>query len=192
MSTPRQVPTPRWERPNPLGYAHGAKEAQFVAAPLLAAASLGLAGVVAGANNDVFLLPGPTLLVLVVSAMTLIFSIQLGYHARKFLYSRQDVLDWYPEGTADQAERFAALREQQGNDFVTWRRFNNGANRCFNGGTVLLGFGIAAALAPPDGSKQGIWRWWAAGLVLVATLGEIVWLVILERRVNERAAHGIN
>ncbi|MFF7642345.1 hypothetical protein [Streptomyces canus] len=178
--------TPPWQSPTPLGYGQGAKEAQFVAAPLLAAAALGLAGVVAGAKDKLFLLSGPTLLVLVLSAMSLIFSIQLAYHARKFLYSRQDVYDWYEIGSSDE-QALRKLRIGQFNDFRTWRKYNNRANSCFNTGSVLLAFGVAGALAPGDDSTQRVWRWCAAGIVLACAFGEIYWQRKLKRAVNERA-----
>lgn len=178
---------PPWQRPTPLGYGQGAKEAQFVAAPLLAAAALGLAGVVAGAKDDLFLLSGPTLLVLVLSAMALIYSIQLAYHSRKFLYSRQDVHDWHELTDAD-GELERMLRRQQYNDFHIWWTYNNRANRLFNTGTVLLAFGVAAALAPGADSSQQAWRWVAAGIVLACAVGEIYWQHKLNRQVNERAA----
>ncbi|MGW2520172.1 hypothetical protein ACWC09_24755 [Streptomyces sp. NPDC001617] len=181
--------TPGWEQPIPLGYGQGAKEAQFVAAPLLAAAALGLAGVVAGAKDEMFLLSGPTLLVLVLSAMSLIYSIQLAYHARKFLYSRQDVLDWYGPEVTQRADEFRKLCADQGNDYTTWVFYNNKANRLFNAGTVLLGFGVAAALAPGHDSSQKPWRWGAAVIVLGCTLYEIYWQQKLKREVNKRATH---
>ncbi|MEU9056484.1 hypothetical protein AB0D37_39880 [Streptomyces sp. NPDC048384] len=186
VSTPLDGLTPDWQRPTPLGYGQGAKEAQFVAAPLLAAAALGLAGVVAGAKDDLFLLSGPTLLVLVLSAMALIFSIQLAYHARKFLYSRQDVEDWCDLEGADQ-QTLRELRIGQFNDFRTWRKYNNKANRYFNAGTVLLAFGVAAALAPGDDSTQRPWRWFAAAIVLGCAIGEIYWQRKLKRAVDKRA-----
>ncbi|WP_416974556.1 hypothetical protein [Streptomyces sp. 4F14] len=179
--------TPPWQSPDPLGYGHGSKEAQFVAAPLLAAAALGLAGVVAGAKDDLFLFSGPTLLILVLSAMSLIFSIQLAYHARKFLYSRQDVYDWHEYEAADERTRLA-LRTKQYNDYRTWFRFNNKANLGFNTGTVLLAFGVAAALAPGGDSSQKGWRWCAAGIVLACAFGEIYWQHRLTRLIDERAA----
>ncbi|GGJ20714.1 hypothetical protein [Streptomyces brasiliensis] len=189
MPTPTDDLTPGWEQPIPLGYGQGAKEAQFVAAPLLAAAALGLAGVVAGAGDDLFLLSGPTLLVLVLSALLLIYSIQLAYHARKFLYSKQDVFDWYGLAIREQPQRLLQLCIEQGNDFRTWVVYNNRANSLFNTGTVLLGFGVAAALAPGHDSRQQPWRWGAAVMVLLCTLGEIYWQRRLRRKVNERATH---
>ncbi|MGX1367908.1 membrane protein implicated in regulation of membrane protease activity [Streptomyces canus] len=187
MTTPDDELTPGWQQPTPLGYGQGAKEAQFVAAPLLAAAALGLAGVVAGAKDQVFLLPGPTLLMLVLSAMSLIYSIQLAYHARKFLYSQQDVLDWYGAEIAQKAQLWGELRRAQSTDFKVWERYIRGANRYFNRGTILLAFGVAAALAPGKDSSQPPWRWWAAGVVLVCAFGEIGWQLKLRREVNDRS-----
>lgn len=186
MGTPLDdLAPPDWQRPTPLGYGHGSKEAQFVAAPLLAAAALGLAGVVAGAKDDLFLLSGPTLLALVLSAMALIFSIQLAYHARKFLYSGQDVHDWHKLVDPDD-QTLRELRIEQYNDFRTWTRYNNWANSLFNKGTVLLAFGVAAALAPGGASSQHVWRWVAAGIVLACAFGEIYWQRKLNRAIDRR------
>jgi hypothetical protein len=160
---------------------------------LLAAAALGLAGVVAGAKDKLFLLSGPTLLILVLSAAALIFSIQLAYHARKFLYSRQDVLDWYGlDPDVGESEELEKLSRAQSNDFKTWDKYNNLATRYFNQGTVLLGIGVAGALAPGADSSQQKWRWAAAGFILACTFGEIYWQWKLRRAVNRRAALSSN
>ncbi|MCX5560209.1 hypothetical protein [Streptomyces sp. NBC_00038] len=176
-----------WEKPDPLGYGQGVKEVHFIAAPLLAAAALSLSGVVASADRGTFRWPGFTLLLLVVTAMLLIATIQLGYYARKFLYSRQDVYDWIPqpppeEGTA--VEKY--LRKWQNDDYQKWLRYNNRANRCFDLGLVLIGLSVAAVLAPPHGHPSD-WRTAAAWTVIACTVIEISAIVGMELAVDQRS-----
>ncbi|MFD9328810.1 hypothetical protein [Streptomyces sp. NPDC060065] len=177
----------RWMKPDPLGYGQGVKEVHFIAAPLLAAAALSLAGVVASSDRGTFRWPGFTLLLLVVTAMLLIATIQLGYYARKFLYSRQDVYDWIPqpppaEGTAD--EKF--LREWQNDDYHKWLRYNNRANNCFDLGLVLIGVSVANVLAPPHHHSSD-WRTAAAWTVIACTVLEVVAVAGMERAVTKRS-----
>lgn len=172
-----------WFAPALLGYARAATAAHFVAAPLLTAAALSLAGVVASSDND-FLWPGPILLLLVISAVALIAAIQLGYHSRLYLYSHQDLHDWY--STPYVEDNWGALRKDQAEHQKTWSRYSNAAVRCFNAGTLLLGLGIAASLAPGSRSAQANWRWAAAVVVFLCTMAEAVWL----RRLNSRVYTG--
>ncbi|MFD4503286.1 hypothetical protein [Streptomyces sp. NPDC058457] len=160
-------------KPPPLGIGAATKEAHFVAAPLLTAAALSLAGVVGGADDE-FRWPGPTLLLLVVTALTLIFSMQLAYNARTFLYSRQDLVDDLAEGEGGPPSD-AYVGEMFANAQARWRRENRHAVIVYDLGTVLLGLGIAASLAPPECGKQAAWRWTAAAVVLVCSLADGAW-----------------
>ncbi|WP_329441286.1 hypothetical protein [Streptomyces canus] len=172
----------RWRAPRPLGYGQADSMALFVAAPLLTAAALSLAGVVGGADTQ-FRWPGPTLLLLVVASLTLIASIQLSYHARLFLYSHDDLVSWLSSEYVDSHK--IPLWKKQKEDQQRWQKYNKPAVVCFNAGTVLLGLGIAAALVPPDGGRQALWRWTAAVVVLVATVADGVWVTYLQLRVAE-------
>ncbi|GHH49042.1 MULTISPECIES: hypothetical protein [Streptomyces] len=164
-----------------LGYDTAIKEAHFIAAPLLTAAALSLAGVVAGADEQ-FLWPGPTLLLLVTTALTLLGSIQLSYYARQFLFTYQEL----EQSWVDRSDMWhgmsgdAELREQLLPIYkrarARYRRFALYSVHSYNSGTVLLGLGIAASLAPPSDGKQVLWRWIAAGLVAVCTIAETVWI----------------
>lgn len=172
-------------QPVPLGYGRAAKEAQAIAAPLLAAAALSLAGVVAGAGDDPFRWPGVTLLALVTSSLTLIASIQLNFHARQYFYSRQDIDDWYlPEYPAN-SDAYAQLCRWQHKDFRIWSRYNRWGAHCFNSGTLLLGLAVAMALIPPLDGRQPGWRWSAAVLVLLCTLADGLWTWHLYRTVGQ-------
>ncbi|WP_232026267.1 hypothetical protein [Streptomyces lincolnensis] len=154
--------------------------ALFVAAPLLTAAALSLAGVVGGGDTH-FRWPGPILLLLVVSAITLIASIQLSYHARLYLYSYDDLVNWYSETYVSKHK--LTLWQKQQEDHEDWQNYNLAAVICFNVGTLLLGLGIAAALVPPDDGRQAPWRWTAAAISLLATVADGVWITYLHRKV---------
>jgi hypothetical protein len=166
-----------------MGYGPAGAMALFVAAPLLTAAALGLAGVVGGADDE-FAWPGPILLLLVVASLTLIASIQLSYHGRIYLYSYDDLVNWLSSEYVD--TRKVELWQEQKADQAKWRKYNTAAVHCFNAGTVLLGLGVAAALVPPECSRQPEWRWTAAGIVLAATVVDGFWVTYLRLSVAER------
>lgn len=169
-------------QPIPLGYGRAAKEAQSIAAPLLAAAALSLAGVVAGAEGKTFRWPGITLMVLVVASIALVASIQLNYHSRQYLYSRQDIDDWYyPEHKPDMPT-YKRLCDWQLEDYGRWARFNRRGLACFNAGTILLGAGVTLALLPPELGRQSEWRWAAAIIVTVATVADALWIFLVYKR----------
>ncbi|MCL8011773.1 hypothetical protein [Streptomyces sp. AS02] len=159
------------------GFGGAAKEAHFIAAPLLTAAALGLAGVVAGADDE-FRWPGVTLLLLVATSMTLIASIQLAYYALQFKFTwdereeRRKALRW---AEPTDAEKKVILRESQ----IAYEDNLRYAGVVFNCGTLMLGFGIAAALVPPDCGEQFVWRMTSAVLVLLCTIADGVWVWIL-------------
>lgn len=156
------------------GTPEAAHQAHFIAAPLLTAAALGLAGVVGGAPNE-FKWPGWTLLLLVITAMLLILSIQLGYFAVQFKFECSDVEeDFRIHGTALDATRINSIvltaRE-------TYAKYIERAMTCFNFGTLMLGLGIAAALMPPPCTNQADSRTAAAVLVLVCTVFDGLWML---------------
>ncbi|MFF3936202.1 hypothetical protein [Streptomyces phaeofaciens] len=155
------------------------KDAFFIAAPLFTAASLSLAGVVAGADTA-FLLPGLTLLLLTGSSLVLIAAIQLNYYARQFAFTFKDVEErlghlpgWQMTNSADRVREFARMQRVARKRYV---KFANYSVNCFNLGVLLLGLGVASALAPPDDGKQQPWRWVAGAMVLAATTLEALWI----------------
>lgn len=154
--------------PKPLGLVHAADVALTIAAPLLTAGALSLIGVVC-ADADKFRWPGPTLLLLVLTVLSLITSIQLGYQARQYLYSYQDLKDWRAE---DPEQKFV---ENQHTDYLTWLDKTFLASIVYNLGTVLLLLSVAAALTPEGTGPLALWRWITAGLILAATGGEALW-----------------
>ncbi|MER5471400.1 hypothetical protein [Streptomyces sp. NPDC002685] len=166
-------------KPQTFGYEAAMKEAFFIAAPLFTAASLSLAGVVAGADDE-FLLPGLTLLLLVASSLILIAAIQLNYHARQYFFTHKDVVDrlahldaWRDDDETERNNEFERIREAAHKRYMT---FAKPSVYCFNLGVLLLGLGIGCALAPPPCGQQTVWRWIACSMVLAATAVEGVWI----------------
>jgi hypothetical protein len=179
---------PGLRRPPYFGLPAASKDAHTVAAPLLAAASLSLAGVVAGAPNQ-FRLPGPTLLVLVTSSLLLIASIQFFYHSRRYLYSRAEIDDWLPPKFADEKpDEYQELLTKQGDDYDRWLTFHNPAVHCFNLGTLVLGLGMTLALWPGQGHEQATWRIVAAWMVAVALAADALWVLYLYVKAHRESA----
>jgi hypothetical protein len=171
------------QQPEPLGYPRAARDTHTVAAPLLAGAALALAGVVAGADDKNFRWSGVSLLVLVAAAMALIASIELHQYSHQYLYSRQDIHDWYEIDPANTALK-AKLYEHQGDDYARWTKYNDRAVACFRMGTAVLGAGIITCVIPPEGGQQAIWRWAAAGLVFLCFVAEALWAVSIYRELK--------
>ncbi|WP_405587833.1 hypothetical protein [Streptomyces sp. NBC_01092] len=164
--------------PPALGHGAALKEAHFVAAPLLTAAALSLAGVVAGAADE-FLWAGPTLVLLVITAMTLIFSMQLSYNARYYFYTYADLAEWF-KGIGDGSAPESYIRSQHRLATYMWRTRNDRAVRFYNYGTLMLGLGVAASLAPPDCGKQVVWRWTASAIVLAGSIADAIWVLTMK------------
>ncbi|WUD73580.1 hypothetical protein OG937_18780 [Streptomyces sp. NBC_00510] len=153
---------------------------------MLTAAALALAGVVAGAAPELFLWPGPTLLVLVAASLTLVASIQLHYHARHYYYTTADIQAWYGPDVSTESEEYLDLCAAQRLDLDEWRRYIRWAIVCFNAGTSLLGLGVSLALAPANGGPQAVWRWVALAMVLACTVADILWITYLYRERNRQ------
>ncbi|GAA3869421.1 hypothetical protein [Streptomyces lannensis] len=157
--------------PHFLGYPEASATAQTVAAPLLAGAALSLVGVIIVDGGD-FRWPGVTLLLVVMSAIALIATMQIGADARKYLYNRQTIEAWY---APEDLKRSSELLERRSAHFIQWQVRNRRAVVTFNTGTMLLIFSVATALVPPH-DEQAAWRWAAAGLALAGALVEAWWI----------------
>ncbi|MFF7978020.1 hypothetical protein ACFZDK_02670 [Streptomyces sp. NPDC007901] len=155
--------------PYPLGYAEATTSTQTVAAPLLSAAALSLVGVII-VDSTKFRWPEVTLLLVVASSISLIASIQIGADARKYLYNRATIQDWY---TDEQAKRSAALAKHS-EHFIQWRVRNRRAVVAFNAGTTLLILAVSSALFPRD--NHAVVRWIASGMTLASALVEAWWI----------------
>ena len=171
---------PRWAKPAPLGYGQAADAAHFVAAPLLASASVAMITVI-GTSDQSFRWPGLALLVLALAAMALVGSVQYGFHARARLYSVADLEAWW--GPEDLSDHGPELRERQREHFEQWKVKINRAVTAYNLGTGLLAAGVALCLAPAEGGRgaQAVFRWLACAAVAIGALGELGWTLLAPR-----------
>jgi hypothetical protein len=157
--------------PKPLGLIRATETALFIAAPLLSAGALSLIGVVC-ADAERIRLAGPTLLLLVAAVIALMLSIQLGYHARQWIYSYEEIQNW-----TGRHEPHPADLELQRQDCRKGEEKLARAGIAYNTGTLLLACGVAAVLVPTGTGVLSVWRWLAVCLVSAAAVGEAVWTV---------------
>ena len=163
-----QTPRDRWAIPPKIGYVNAAQNAHFVAAPLLAAAAIGIAGVMA-ADGDKFRWPGPAMTLMTVCAVFFVSCIQSSFNAATHLFNPADLDAWY--GSSEKPPDTVLMQIQQ-RDFQIWKQSSRRAVRLYNWGVVTLGSGTAVALSPPGNasSAHAVCRWAACAFVLVATL----------------------
>lgn len=168
MQTPPLIPRDRWAIPRKIGYVSAVQYAHFVAAPLLAAASISLAGIMA-ADADKFRWPGPAILMMTVCTVLLISCIQCSFNGASHLLSPADLDAWYGDM---QRPPEAMLMQMQQQSMRRWRRSAVKAVHLYNLGVTILGLGATVALAPPDNSslEHAICRWSACGVVGISTI----------------------
>ncbi|GAA5027826.1 hypothetical protein GCM10023335_64970 [Streptomyces siamensis] len=131
------------------------------------------------ADADKIRLAGPTLLLLVTAVILLLLSIQLGFHARQWIYSYEDLQNW----TGLSEPRKDDL-EIQRRECVSGEEKLERAGMVYNAGTVLLAFGVAMVLVPRGTGDLAVWRWAATILVAVASIAQVIWtLRLYDRRV---------
>lgn len=178
-----------WEYPSPLGLGASRDSMTGGAAPLLAGFSIGLIGVIAQAPQSIRW-PGLSLLLFALAATLLTTCIQFGFWARAYIYSAQDVRDWFPDFDAT-PWRKAHLQQIQRDHFGRWRVWHTRARLMYDLGIVCLASAVALTVAPPSSygdtgpsSAEVVLRWIATGIVGVAAIAEIVWICM-----NLRESH---
>ncbi|WP_432175797.1 hypothetical protein [Streptomyces sp. Tue6028] len=158
-------------QPVPLGLVRASETALFIASPLLAAGSLSLIGVVS-ADAEKIRFAGPALLLLVTAVIALLLSIQLGYHARQWIYSYEDLKNWSAQGQpSPEAVGNQATDYQKGKEKLAH------AGMAYNAGTVFLAFGVAFVLVPRGHNDLAVWRWFATAFVSAFAVGEAAWIL---------------
>jgi hypothetical protein len=165
-----------WRKPAPLGYGSALDAVTNVAAPLLAGFNITVIATVAAAS-DRFRWPGFTTLILIISAMLLVASLQFGFHARQHLYSAADVADWWTPEDLEVQGRTDRLQREQHVHYARWERSSLRARIAYNAGIVTLAVGIALVLSPPytvHRTEAGF-RWAAAALAFAGAIAELVW-----------------
>jgi hypothetical protein len=176
---------PLWAKPSPLGAASAIDAIASIAAPLLAGFALATIAVVAQGESS-FRWPGLSILFCVLTAASMVMSIQFGFTARAFFYSPGDVANWWPEASEDSGRR-AWLKSEHERHFEQWRRYATRARLAYNTGACTLTLSLFALAAPPTGARQAPLRWAAALLSLIATV-TIVTTAVRRTRVDTKEA----
>jgi hypothetical protein len=130
--------------------------------------------------------PGLSILFCVLTAASMVMSIQFGFTARAFFYSPGDVANWWPEASEDSGRR-AWLKSEHERHFEQWRRYATRARLAYNTGACTLTLSLFALAAPPTGARQAPLRWAAALLSLIATV-TIVTTAVRRTRVDTKEA----
>jgi hypothetical protein len=167
----------RWSKPSPLGYSAAMDSVGTVASPLLAGFSLASVVVISEDSGN-FRWPGIGILALSVAAILFLAALEASFNARRFIWSAADVAAWWPEikrGSTDEDN----LRAQQTWAFGLWENWVRWARRMYNGGVLALFIGLSSAIPPPPGAHtEAALRWVAAGVVFMAFIAELVWMII--------------
>ncbi len=145
MRDPRPL-RPRWEVPSPYGYAAAIDGMGSIAAPLLAATSVALVGLVLTLGSSIRW-SNVAMLLLVGSSFGFVGSVQLTFWAKRFVVTPADLADWWPDpDEARQAELEWEQRYSQAR-FVTWA---NRSRWAYNVGILCLLGALPVMLVPRD------------------------------------------
>lgn len=138
---------PRWKTPSPLGLSAARETMSGSAAPLLAAISIVLVGVVAQVPES-FRWPAWSIFLLVLATALLVACVQFGFVARAYLYSPKDLDDWRPP--ADEEEWMEeCMRTRQVANFGHWERWSLCSSVAYNLGVASLAAAVGVTVAPP-------------------------------------------
>jgi hypothetical protein len=129
-----------------------------------------------------FRYPAVVLAALTVAALLLLNALQFSFHARRHLWSAEDVHAWFPDVGAH-AQWEDHQRQKQADGYDIWKRWASCAAGFYNGGIVALLVGLAFALPPISGEGAAqLTRWISFWIALVAALVETGWTLISYRR----------
>jgi hypothetical protein len=180
VSEPGFVP-PKWRKPAPLGYGNAIDSVGSVASPLLAGFSLASVIVVSD-DAEKFRWPGAVILALAIAAAALITAVQCAYNARQYLWSSEEVRQWWPD-MEEGSDRERLLRAEQSEGFRRWGSWARWTRISYDCGILALLAGLAFALPPEHGTgTQDSLRWAASGVVFVVCASEAFWIVAVAWR----------
>lgn len=146
--------------------------ATYVAAPLLAGFSVASIGLILTSQS--FRWPGVTLLLLTLSTILLVTSVQFAVTYQKYYYSLADVQSWWTDEEIESNERVIA--REQADDFAEWRKAAWGAMACYNMGIALLAASLATFLAPLPGDDSALksLKWTCVAILGQASLIAVI------------------
>jgi hypothetical protein len=163
---------PSWEVPHPYGYAAALDSMGSISAPLLAATSAALLGIVLSSDDVRYADLG--LLILALATLSFVATIQLTFWARRFAVTPTQILEWWPEASEGRLEM---LRREQRHHM---KRFGVWANRtriAYNAGILLFLAALPVLLVPQESLRDNEVRLVAVIVAVVGLLAEGAWIV---------------
>lgn len=120
--------------------------------------------------------PGQTLLLLAAAVVLFVACVQNTFWARHYSAHPSEITPWWLD-FEDPERKKTVIDEQHG-----LRRIHDlwgkRARWTYSSALLLLLLGLASALAPARTSPAPSLRWAASGLVLAASLYEVVWIAV--------------
>src|SRR5688572_17976474 len=144
------------------------------ATPLLAGFALTMASLVLTSAHS-FRLPDIVLVLLTVSVVSLVMSVQAAQWTRTFRVRPEEVQAWWPKMNADQRESCILDIREHHHLRKTWARRQRLTYRL---GLLALLSGFAVALVPPD--SVSVMRWVAFGVGCFGFALELLWIAANE------------
>jgi hypothetical protein len=163
---------PTWEVPHQYGYASAIDSMGSISAPLLAATSAALLGLVLS-NNDVRYANG-ALLILASATLSFVAAIQLNFWAKRFVVTPSQILEWWP---APSDERLEALKREQRHHMKRFGVWSNRTRGAYNVGILLFLGSIPVLLVPQEPLRDNGVRLTAVIVAIGGFLIEAAWIV---------------
>jgi hypothetical protein len=187
MSEPPDPPVleaPKWDVPNPYGYAAAVDSMGSISSPLLAATSAALLALVIS-GQDKIRWPGLALLLLAVATLCFVMTVQLTFWAKQYVVTPAELRDWWPDrldGEVGWEQRWHKKRHQ------AW------ADRslvAYNVGVLAFLAALPIMLIPPGkAEKISDVRLAAVAVFAAGFLLEVAWIALALRRSLDKVGDG--
>lgn len=171
---------PRWKVPFPYGYGASVDSMGSISAPLLAATSTALLGLVL-TLGDAIRWSNAALFLLVGASFAFVSAVQLTFWARRFVVTPSELAEWWPERFESRDSELEWEQRFHYERFLVWAER---AKAAYNSGVLLLLASIPVMLVPKGPRLLDVnhVRLAAAALALAAFLAEAVWIWLALRR----------
>jgi hypothetical protein len=160
-----------------LGYAAAISQMGTVAAPLLAATSGALLGLLL-TSPEHFRWTGAASATLIVAVLSFVAAIELTFWAKRFDVTREQMLAWWDDASHQpRLELLAAEQEHHARRFAAWAAR---AGDAYDAGIVALLASITLMLVPEGEIEPG--RIAAIVLAVLGAVAELTWIGFVRRR----------
>jgi len=177
MSVPLK---PRWQVPYPYGYGASIDSMGSISAPLLAATSTALVGLVL-TLGDAIRWSNAALFLLIGSSFAFVSAVQLTFWARRFVVTPSELAEWWPERFESKDSELEWEQRFHYQRFLVWA---DRAKAAYNSGVLLLLASLPVMLIPKG---PRLWdvnhvRLATAALAVAAFAVEAGWILLALRR----------